>query len=116
PAGSWWPAERRPGPPRSNATAASTCVAISVRSASACAVGAIGSDATTAHTPIHAGSARAAREILPGPRAPPRGHDRVLRAALIRAAPLPDGLAARAGGTAGRVELPGDRAEARVPR
>src|SRR6185437_11548508 len=60
-------------------------------------------------------AAPAARQVLRRPRPSPRGHDRLLRAALIRPAALPDDLIAVAGRKARRVELPGDRAQARVP-
>ena len=49
---------------------------------------------------------RDVREVLRRPRHAPRGDDRLLRAALVRAAPVPRALAARLLRPRGRVELP----------
>src|SRR5262249_54482497 len=56
-----------------------------------------------------------AGEVLPRPRAPPRGDDRLLRAAVVRTADVSRALAARADRARGRVELPGDRVEEGLP-
>src|SRR5207247_6991740 len=62
------------------------------------------------------GGVSPAGEVLPGPRAPPRGHDRLLRAALVRAADLSRALAARADRARRRVELPRDGVEEGLSR
>ena len=93
-------ASRRWAPLASSTTAASICDEISVRSARP-ARRPSALDATTVHTP----SCETIREVLRRPRHAPRGDDRVLRAALVRAARLPLALAARLLGPGRRVEL-----------
>src|SRR5215475_9563199 len=103
-------------PSLSSTTAASIWLEISVRWASASAVGAMGLTLTQPILRTDAAVAAAARQVLRRPRPAPRGDDRLLRAALVRAAALPDDLAALARRPARRVELPRHRAEARLPR
>ena len=83
---------------RRAATAASIWDEISVRSASACGRVHAADANTASHTPRR-GCARRMRELVPEvlrrPRHAPRGDDRLLRAALVRAAALPRALAAR---------------------
>ena len=77
----------------SKTTAASICDEISVRSASACWAS-IGR--SSIELPPRAGATtRPDREVLRRPRHAPRGDDRLLRAALLRAADVPRARAAR---------------------
>src|SRR2546423_4177289 len=95
-------------------TALRTCDEISRRSFKASAAP-TGSDANTGHTPGRADPEAAARaEVLRGPRHAPGGADRLLRAALVRAADVPRAGAAGPVRTGRRVELPRHRDQARA--
>ena len=85
-------------------TADSTCDEISVSSESAVLPSVI-AERLASH------DARGLLEVLRRPRHASRRHDRVLRAPLVRAAPLPRPRPARLCGPGGRVELPRHRAE-----
>src|SRR5688500_12736669 len=92
----------------SKRVAASTCEEISVRSARACsAVTALNDTARRAQA-----KKKARAEVLRRPGNAPRGDDRVLRAARLRAADLPVAVAPRLHRPAERVELPRPRDQA----
>ena len=85
------------------------CADSAVNSDSACA-------ASIGGTRYHHASARDLHQVLCRPGHAPRGDDRLLRAALVRPAPLPRARAARVVGPRGRVELFRHRAPEDLPR
>src|SRR5918995_393568 len=98
-------------PLASKRTAASTCEEISVRSARACsAVTALNDTGRRAQA-----KKEARAEVLRRPGNPPRGDDRVFRAARLRAADLPLAVPSRLHRPTERVELPGPRDQAGPP-